>query len=233
MLAGNQYDYAMAYIDDIIEKGEDFSSSLTHLQEVFRRVRAAGLKLKPSKCELFRREITYLDHIISTEGMRTDPKKIQAIPDWPIPVYFTDVLGLSGLCGYYRKFIPQFGDLIKPMSALTIKTSDKTWREIHTESFDTLKQTLTSASLLAFPKHGCVYILDTDGSTRAIGAVLSQVQLNEKEERGATNSIREQAAFTSRAQLLHATKRVYRNKIVGTALQPLPGRPTLHCANGS
>ena len=182
MLAGIQYDYAMAYIDDIIVKGEDVVSSLTHLREVFRRIRTAGLKLKPSKCELFRTEITYLGHIISAEGMRTDPKKIQAIQDWPIPVYLTDVRGFIGLCSYYRKFIARFGDLIKPLSALTMKTSDKTWREIHTESFDTLKQALTSAPLLAFPKHGCVYILDTDASTWAIGAVLSQLQPNENGE---------------------------------------------------
>ena len=150
MLRGIQYDTCMAYIDDIIVKGEDVVSSLTHLREVFRRIRTAGLKLKPSKCELFRTEITYLGHIISAEGMRTDPKKIQAIQDWPIPVYLTDVRGFIGLCSYYRKFIARFGDLIKPLSALTMKTSDKTWREIHTESFDTLKQALTSAPLLAF-----------------------------------------------------------------------------------
>ena len=110
MLAGIQYDYAMAYIDDIIVKGEDVASSLAHLREVFRRIRTAGLKLNPSKCELFRREITYLGHIISAEGMRTDPKKIQAIQDWPIPVYLTDVRGFIGLCSYYRKFIARFGD---------------------------------------------------------------------------------------------------------------------------
>ena len=67
MLAGIQYDYAMAYIDDIIVKGDDIASSLIHLREVFRRIRAAEFKLKPSKCELFRKEITYLCHIISAE----------------------------------------------------------------------------------------------------------------------------------------------------------------------
>ena len=75
MLAGIQYDYAMAYIDDIIVKGEDVGSSLTHLREVFRRIRTAGLKLKPSKCELFRREITYLGHIISAEECAQTQKR--------------------------------------------------------------------------------------------------------------------------------------------------------------
>ena len=152
------------------------------MREVFRRIRTAELKLKPSKCELFRTEMTYLGHIISAEEMRTEPKKIQAIQDWPISVYLTDVRGFIGLCSYYWKFIARFSDLIKPLSALTMKTSDKTWREIHTESVDALKQALTSAQLLAFPKHGCVYILDTDASTWAIGAVLSQLQPNKKDE---------------------------------------------------
>ena len=154
-------------------------TSIIRLREVFRRIREAGLKLKPSKCELFREEITYLGHIISARGMRTDPAKIKAIQEWPLPIYLTDVRGFIGLCSYYRRFIANFGDLIKPLSSLTMKTSDKTWREEHTCSFRELKTALTSAPLLAFPREGCEYILDTDASTWAIGAVLSQLQPDE------------------------------------------------------
>ena len=179
MLAGIQYDYVMAYIDDIIVKGDDVQTSVDRLYEVFRRIRHAGLKLKPSKCELFQRQITYLGHIISADGMSTDPKKIQAIKSWPVPVYLTDVRGFIGLCSYYRRFIQCFGTLVKPLSSLTMKTSDRTWREIHTEAFDKLKEALTSAPLLAFPKADCAYIRDTDASTWAIGAVLSQLQPDE------------------------------------------------------
>ena len=178
MLTSVQYDYVMAYLDDIIVKGDDVASSLRNLREVFERVRGAGLKLKPSKCELFREEIAYLGHIINKEGLKTDPKKIEAVKNWPIPIYLTDVRGFIGLCSYYRRFIKNFGEKVKPLSQLTCRTSDHVWREEHTEAFNEMKQALTSSPLLAHPREGCEYILDTDASTWAIGAVLSQMQPN-------------------------------------------------------
>ena len=178
MLMSVQYDFVMAYLDDIIVKGDDVESSLRNLREVFERIRSAGLKLKPSKCELFREEIAYLGHIINQHGLKTDPKKIEAVKNWPVPIYLTDVRGFIGLCSYYRRFIKNFGEKVKPLSQLTMRTSDHVWREEHTESFNEMKQALTSSPLLAHPREGCEYILDTDASTWAIGAVLSQMQEN-------------------------------------------------------
>ena len=176
MLVNIQYDYAMAYLDDIIVKGDDVASSLLHLREVFRRIRSAGLKLKPSKCELFRREISYLGHVINENGLKTDPKKVDAVRKWPIPIYLTDVRGFIGLCSYYRRFIKNFGEQVKVLSTLTTKNSDRVWREEHTEAFRKMKEALTNTPLLAHPQEGSEYILDTDASTWAIGAVLSQRQ---------------------------------------------------------
>ena len=178
MLTSVQYDFVMAYLDDIIVKGDDVESSLRNLREVFDRIRSAGLKLKPSKCELFREEIAYLGHIINQHGLKTDPKKIEAVKNWPIPIYLTDVRGFIGLCSYYRRFIKDFGEKVKPLSQLTTRTSDHVWREEHTEAFKEMKAALTSSPLLAHPREGSEYILDTDASTWAIGAVLSQNQPN-------------------------------------------------------
>ena len=178
MLMSVQYDFVMAYLDDIIVKGDDVESSLRNLREVFDRIRSAGLKLKPSKCELFRQEIAYLGHVINQHGLKTDPKKVEAVKNWPVPIYLTDVRGFIGLCSYYRRFIKNFGEKVKPLSQLTMRTSDHVWREEHTESFNEMKQALTSSPLLAHPREGCEYILDTDASTWAIGAVLSQMQPN-------------------------------------------------------
>ena len=180
MLTSVQYDFVMAYLDDIVVKGDGVESSLANLREVFRRIREAGLKLKPSKCELFRREITYLGHIINQQGLKTDPKKVEAVRNWPIPIYLTDVRGFIGLCSYYRRFIKDFSEQVKPLSSLTTKTSDRVWREEHTEAFKKLKEALTSTPLLSHPKPGCEYVLDTDASTWGIGAVLSQRQPNEE-----------------------------------------------------
>jgi hypothetical protein len=180
MLTSIQYDYVMAYLDDIIVKGQEVTSSMKNLREVFERIREAGLKLKPSKCELLREEITYLGHIINSKGLKTDPKKVEAVKNWPIPIYITDVRGFIGLCSYYRRFIKGFGEQVKVLSSLTKKDSDRVWREEHTEAFESMKEALTTTPLLSHPQEGREYILDTDASTWAIGAVLSQMQPNAK-----------------------------------------------------
>ena len=134
MLAGIQYDYAMAYLDDIIVKGQDEEDSIEHLREVFRRVRAANLKLKPSKCDLFRKKISYLGHIIGGEGVQTDPKKVKAVKEWPIPIYLTDVRGFIGLCSYYRRFVKDFATIAAPLHELLKKDTEFAWTEVHTKA---------------------------------------------------------------------------------------------------
>ena len=162
MLRGVQYNTVLAYLDDIIVIGDDVSSCRRNLEEVFVRIRAANLKLKPSKCELFKTEIAYLGHIVSANGVSTDPKKIKAVNDWPVPLYVTDVRGFLGFCNYYRRFIKEYIDVSRPLNSLLCKDSDLVWRPEHTRAFNALKQALTQAPLLALPQDGRPYVLDTD-----------------------------------------------------------------------
>ena len=125
---------------------------------------------------MFKEEITYLGHVISKDGVKTDPKKVAAVQECAIPLFVTDVRGFLGMCSYYRKFIKDFSNLTKPLNDLTKKESERCWRKEHTRAFNNLKEQLSSTAVLAFPIHGYTYILDTDASGFAIGGVLSQLQ---------------------------------------------------------
>ena len=98
--------WCIIYLDDIVIFSKDPASHLKRLEAVFWKLEEAGLKLKPSKCELFRRKLAYLGHVISAEGVATDEGKIEAIRNWPTPTNVTEVQSFLRFTGYYRRFIP-------------------------------------------------------------------------------------------------------------------------------
>ena len=164
----------LLYLDDVIVMSPDFNTHLTRLEEVLQRLRAAGLKLKPAKCELFQTEVKYLGHIVSQEGIATDPEKICAVRAWRRPENQTHVQSFLGLTGYYRQFIADYAELAKPLTKLTGKNALWEWSQPQEEAFGRLKEALSSAPVLSFPTPGLPYILDTDASDHSLGAVLSQ-----------------------------------------------------------
>src|SRR5207248_2398473 len=95
----------MVYIDDLLIFSENFESHIIALQEVFDRLRNAGLRLHPKKCKFALPEITYLGHKISAKGIRVDESKIEAVKHWPVPKSVKEVRAFLGYCGYYRKFV--------------------------------------------------------------------------------------------------------------------------------
>jgi len=118
VLAGLQWQTCLVYLDDVIVYGRDFDEHLERLQEVFNRFCQAGLKLKPSKCFLLRPRVPYLGHVISAEGVSTDPAKIEAVKQWPVPSKVTDVRSFLGLASYYRRFIQDFAERAAPLHRL-------------------------------------------------------------------------------------------------------------------
>ena len=143
--------------------------------QVFTALQNAGLKLKPPKCVLTRREVTYLGHIVSTEGISTDPTKTEWVKEWPTPCKLTDVRSFLGLCSYYRKFIADFAHVAEPLLWLTRKNMKFLWTDECCRAFEELKRKLTTAPVLAYPEFNIPFVLDTDASDIGIGAVLSQV----------------------------------------------------------
>ena len=110
--------WCIIYLDDIIVFSRTPEEHLHRLKAVFEKLRAAGLKLKPSKCEFFKQEIKYLGHVVSKEGVSADPDKIKSVTEWPQPTTATEVRSFLGFVSYYRRFIPNFSKIAKPLNKL-------------------------------------------------------------------------------------------------------------------
>ncbi len=109
----------LIYLDDIIVYGAGFYPALDQLKMVWKRIRGANLKLKPTKCCLMRAQVPFLGHIVSCEGIGVDPAKTEAVEKWPTPVNVKDVRAFLGLASYYRRYIPGFSTVAAPMTNLT------------------------------------------------------------------------------------------------------------------
>ncbi len=175
VLQGLHWKKCLVYLDDIVIFGRTSQELLHRMDDVFDRLFRAGLKIKPRKCRLFRRETEFLGHVISGEGVKVNPDKITAIKDWPVPECAKEVRSFLGTAGYYRKFIAQFATIAAPLHELTGGGQAFEWTESCQQAFDQLKTALCNAPILNFPVAKAKFVLDTDASERGIGAVLSQL----------------------------------------------------------
>ena len=180
VLAGLSWKTCLLYLDDIIVYSKTFREHTERLQEIFTRLHQAGLKLKPSKCHLYQREVSFLGHIVSRDGIRADPAKTDAVQTWDHPQNITDVRSFLGLCSYYRRFVKGFSKIAAPLTRLNEKGVPFQWKEEQQDAFQELKDRLTSPPILGYPQLEGRYILDTDASDTGIGAVLSQEQYGEE-----------------------------------------------------
>ena len=176
LLQGIDQKIAMAYLDDIIVSGATPMECVRNLRLVFIRLRAADLKLKPKKCEFFRSELLYLGHIVSGDGIRCDPAKVEAVQQWIAPRTCKQVRQFLGTVNYYHRFIKSFAHIANPLFAISNKKHAFKWSEECHLAFELLKVKLTEAPIMAYPRERGRFILDTDASAYAIGAVLSQEQ---------------------------------------------------------
>ncbi|KAK3105091.1 hypothetical protein FSP39_017124 [Pinctada imbricata] len=111
VLRGLQWEKCLVYMDDIIVPGASFEEEIERLEMVLTRLSEANLKLKPSKCLLFQKQVSFLGHIVSADGIQTDPKKIEAVKNWPTPKTQRHVKSFLGLASYYRRFIKGFAEI--------------------------------------------------------------------------------------------------------------------------
>ena len=110
----------LIYIDDIVVFSKTLDEHVKRLSEVFARLQSCGLKLKPSKCDFLKKSVRYLGHIISADGVQTDPDKIEAIQNWKVPQTTDDVRRFLGFVGFYRRFIKNYASIARPLTNLLV-----------------------------------------------------------------------------------------------------------------
>ena len=170
--------WCIIYLDDVVVYAPTVEEHLTRLEGVFQKLKKAGLKLKPSKCELFKQSISYLGHVVSEEGVRTDPKKIEAIKKWPRPHNVHTVRRFLGFVNYHRKFIKDYSKIARPLYNLISgdnakrRTNPVEWSLGAEDSFQTLIERCTNTPILAYADFSLPFELHTDASGIGLGAVL-------------------------------------------------------------
>jgi hypothetical protein len=175
VLRGLTWRSCAVYIDDIIVfEGQTFDEHLKAIEEVFKRLQKANLKLRTDKCQFAKQKIKFLGHIISADGIQTDPSKIEAVKTYPVPRNSKELKAFIGLANYYRKFCKNFSKIANPLNALFKKDAPFVWSDECQQAFEALKHTLITAPMLHYPDLNLPFKLYTDASTVSLGACLTQ-----------------------------------------------------------
>jgi len=167
-----------AYLDDIVISAESLESMIKKLKIIFDKLRANNLKLQPHKCQFLRKEVIYLGHRLSADGVKPDESKIECVKNVPQPKNTTDVKAFLGLTGYYRHFIEKYAKIAKPLTNLLKKDIKFAWGDAHQYAFEKLKNILTREPILQYPDFKKEFLLTTDASNYALGCVLSQGEVD-------------------------------------------------------
>ena len=184
-----KFDFVYHYLDDVVVYSENFEEHLVHVKTVFDRLRSAGLTVKPEKVVFATQEIAFLGHIISSAGVKIDPERTRSIRDFPPP---RDVKGISrflGMINFYHKFIPNLADVSAPLNSLRRKDVKFSWGEAQQNAFELLKQAIAQPPVLRMADFTKQFIVQTDASGLALGAVLLQE----------VDGIRQPIAYASRS----------------------------------
>ena len=186
-LGDENFETLVLYLDDILVFSSTIEEHIERLDGVFTKLKEHGLKIKPSKCHFFRKEVKYLGHIVSEEGVSTDPAKTEAIRTWPKPKTEKELRSFLGIAGYYRRFVQNFAKIAAPLHSILSKPEKsksktkmkskqfvKLWNDNCDKAFETLKEKLTTTPVLGYPDFSKEFILEIDASFEGLGAVLSQ-----------------------------------------------------------
>lgn len=166
--------HCLIYMDDIIIFSTSLQEHLTNLSQILKTLAKFNLKVQLDKSEFLCKEVAFLGHIVTPEGVKPNPDKLVAINDWPIPTNETELRGFLGTLGYYRRFIKDYAKIVRPLFLPLKKNEKVTHTKEFIQTFEKCKTLLTSSSILQYPDFEKPFILTTDASSFAIGSVLSQ-----------------------------------------------------------
>ena len=168
--------FVTIYLDDILIHSKDEQEHTGHLEIVFRLLNA-GLTLRGTKCDIGMSSVQYLGHVFSANGMSPDPNKVKVVADWPVPSNVSEVRQFLGLASYYRRYVQNFSTIVASLHALTQDGISFCWDQACNDAFTTLKNHLVNSPVLAYPsfeQNATEFVLQTDTSAVALGAVLEQ-----------------------------------------------------------
>lgn len=166
----------LAFLDDLLLPSIDVKSGLDLLQTVLVKLESENLKLNMSKCSFLQSEVTYLGHEISAKGIQPGKSKLSAVSQFPVPNNVHSVRQFIGLCSYFRKFIPNFAVIARPLTELTKKSVSWVWQSEQEQSFEQLKQLLCSKPVLALYDPVLPTEIHTDACKLGIAGILLQKQ---------------------------------------------------------
>ena len=166
--------FVVVFIDDILVYSKSEEEHVEHLRIVLQVLKEKRLYAKLSKCEFWLREVSFLGHVVSGDGIAVDPSKIDAVLQWEAPTSVTEIRSFLGLAGYYRRFIEGFSKLALPLTKLTCKGAAFVWDVRCEESFLELKKRLTTAPILILPNPEEPFVVYCDASKMGLGGVLMQ-----------------------------------------------------------
>ena len=167
--------FCLVYMDDIIIFSKSQNEHLQHISAIFKKMREYNLKVQLDKSEFLRKDVEFLGHIITPDGIKPNPSKISAIEKYPIPTTTKEIKRFLGLIGYYRRFIANFARITSPLTKCLKKGAKINLRDPdYIQAFNHCKELLTNSPILAYPDFSKQFKLTTDASNVAIGAVLSQ-----------------------------------------------------------
>jgi len=183
-----KFKFVFNYLDDLLVYSETFEEHVNHLEVVLERLKEAGLTVNPEKVDFAQPEISFLGHLVSSRGISVDPSKTQGIRDFPPPRDAKGIARFIGMINFYRRFIPNVAEIAAPLNALRKKGAKFEWGEAHQSAFDRLKEAIMQPPVLRMPDFSRPFILQTDASSSAIAAVISQT----------FDGVRQPIAFASR-----------------------------------
>ena len=187
VLKGLNWKFVLCYIDDILVFSSNFDEHISHLSQVFQRLRDANLTLKAEKCSFAVDRVIYLGHVITKNGVEVDISKTEKIRSFPEPKNQKQLKSFLGLANYYKGFVKDFSKICVPLNRLLQKDKKQKfepgdWTDKCQDAFDTLKNSLTSPPVLGYADMNKPFVLSTDASGAAIGYILGQVDETGREQ---------------------------------------------------
>jgi hypothetical protein len=166
--------FVVVFIDDILVYSHSEEEHAQHLRVILEKFRSHQLYAKFSKCEFWLQKVSFLRHVLTAEGVAVDPEKVEAVSSWKQPTSISEIRNFLGLAGYYRRFIPEFSKLARPMTELLKKDKKFLWSKACERSFRGLKERLTTTLVLVVPDIHKSFTIYCDASRQGLGCVIMQ-----------------------------------------------------------